>query len=63
MSEPPPFAPAAYVDLVAPLMGLAIDPAHRPGVVYNIGLLAQVAAGLAAFPLPDDIEAGPVFTP
>jgi hypothetical protein len=58
-----PFDAAAYVDLVAPLMGLDIDPAFRAGVVANVALIARLAEAVAAFPLPDDIEAGPIFTP
>jgi len=58
-----PFDAAAYVDLVAPLMGLAIDPAHRAGVIDNVALIARLADAVASFPLPDDIEAGPIFTP
>ncbi|MGE0748205.1 MAG: DUF4089 domain-containing protein [Rhodospirillales bacterium] len=58
-----PFDAAAYVDLVAPLMGLDLDPAHRPGVVENLALIARLADAVATFPLPDDVEAGPIFTP
>lgn len=58
-----PFDAAAYVDIVAPLMGLDLDPAHRPGVVENLEIIARLAGAVASFPLPDDVEVGPIFTP
>jgi hypothetical protein len=45
------------------VLGLSIDPAHRPGVVASVATLAQVADLVMSFPLPDDIEAGPTFDP
>jgi hypothetical protein len=58
-----PFDVAAYVDAAASLTGLPIDPAHRPGVVLNIERIAEMAALVMAFPLPDDTEPAPVFRP
>jgi len=37
----PPFDAEAYVDAAARLVGLPLDPAHRPGVVLNFGRIAQ----------------------
>ena len=58
-----PFDVDAYVDAAAALVGLPIDPAHRPGIVLNLRRIADLAALVMEFPLPDDIEAAPVFAP
>jgi hypothetical protein len=58
-----PFDAAAYVDAAAALIALPIDPAHRPGVVLNMRRIAEMAALVMAFPLPDETEAAPVFHP
>jgi len=53
----------AYVDAAAQLVGLPLDPAHRPGVVLNLGRIAQMAALVMEFPLPDETELAPVYQP
>ena len=58
-----PFDPEAYVVAAAALIGLTIDPAHRPGVVANLERIAQMAALVMEFPLPDEAEPAPVFRP
>ncbi len=58
-----PFDAAAYVDAAAALIGLPLDPAHRPGVILNVQRIAEMAALVMAFPLPDDVEPAPVFRP
>ena len=58
-----PFEPEVYVDAAAALIGLPIDPVHRPGVVVNLERLAQMAALVMEFPLPEDAEPAPVFRP
>ena len=35
-----------YVDAAAKLIGLPIDPAHRPGVIANMQRNAQMAAAV-----------------
>jgi len=57
------FDAEAYVDAAAALIGLRIDPAHRPGVIVNFERLAQMAALVMEFPLPDETEPAPVFRP
>jgi hypothetical protein len=57
------FDAEAYVDAAAKLVGLPLDPAHRPGVVLNIERIAQMAALVMTFPLPDETELAPVFEP
>ena len=55
------FDAAAYVDAAAALIELPLDPAHRPGVILNLQRIAEMAALVMAFPLPDDVEPAPVF--
>jgi hypothetical protein len=57
------FDAEAYVDAAARLVGLKLDPAYRPGVVLNLERVAQMAVLVMEFPLPDDTEPAPVFTP
>lgn len=54
---------AAYVDHAAPLVGLALTPEQREGVIQNLGVTLAVARLVMEFPLPDDIDAAPVFQP
>jgi hypothetical protein len=58
-----PFDAAVYVDAAAALIGLPLDSTHRPGVVINMQRIAEMAALVMAFPLPDDVEPAPVFRP
>jgi hypothetical protein len=58
-----PFDAGAYVDAAAALIGLPIDPAHRPGVVVNLERIAQMAALVMEFALPEEAEPAPVFRP
>jgi hypothetical protein len=58
-----PFDAEAYVDAAARLIGLPIEPAHRPGVVLNFERIAQMAALVMEFPLPEETEPAPVFEP
>lgn len=53
----------AYVEAAAPLVGLSLDPSYLPGVILNIERIAQMAGLVMDFPLPDDTEPAPVFTP
>jgi hypothetical protein len=54
---------AAYVDHAAPLMGLALTAEQREAVIRNLAVTMQVAALVMEFPLPDDVDAAPVFHP
>jgi hypothetical protein len=51
------------VDRAAKLIGLPILPAHRAGVIQAMGVIAAAATLVMDFPLPDDVEAAPVFEP
>ncbi|WP_287745668.1 DUF4089 domain-containing protein [Methylobacterium sp.] len=59
----PPSADAigAYVDAAAPLLGLTVDPAWRDGVVGHLGAILAAAGRALSEPLPDELEAAPVF--
>ena len=57
------FDAEAYVDAAAKAVDLALDPAHRLGVVLNIERIAQMAALVIDFPLPDETEPAPVYEP
>jgi hypothetical protein len=57
------FDAAKHVDHMAAVLGLAIDPEHRPGVVANMARTDEIARLVADFPLPDDIELAPTFHP
>ncbi|MBX3502277.1 MAG: DUF4089 domain-containing protein [Alphaproteobacteria bacterium] len=52
-----------YVDAMARIIGLPIDPALRDKVIASFDI-ARTIAGLAlAAPLPDATESAPVFEP
>ena len=53
----------AHVDAAAKLIELPIAPAHRPGVVIYMGVIAAAAALVMEFPLVEEVEAAPVFAP
>ncbi len=53
----------AYVDAAAAAIDLPIDPAWRPGVVANFARIAEIAALVQSFDLPDEEEPAPVFVP
>ncbi|HVH77932.1 MAG TPA: DUF4089 domain-containing protein [Stellaceae bacterium] len=63
MSDGDSFDVEAYVDAAARLIGLPLDPAHRPGVVLNLQRIAQMAALVMEFPLPEETEPAPVYEP
>jgi Protein of unknown function (DUF4089) len=58
-----PFDAESYVDIAAALIGLPLDPAHRPGVILNVQRIAEMAELVMAFPLPEETEPAPVFRP
>ncbi len=55
--------PEAFLDAAATAIGLAIAPAHRPGVILNLERIAVLAGTVMSFPLPDEEEPAPVFRP
>ncbi|MGC3986561.1 MAG: DUF4089 domain-containing protein [Pseudorhodoferax sp.] len=53
----------AYVDAAAPALGLALAPAHRPGVLQFFALAAVMADTVARVPLAPHDETAVHFTP
>lgn len=51
------------VERLAALVGLPISPTDLAGVTVALGVLLGVAQLVTDFPLPDDVEAAPVFRP
>ncbi|HEY9654004.1 MAG TPA: DUF4089 domain-containing protein [Crinalium sp.] len=62
MTEPSP-DPAMLVDQMAALVGLSLQPDHRPGVIENFVRITAIAQLVTEFPLPEEIEIAPVFEP
>ena len=54
---------AAYIEQMALVVDLPLDPKHRPGVVENLARIMALAQLVNEFPLPVEIEAAPVFEP
>ena len=57
------FDPDVLIDAMAPLLGLAVPPECRPGVVANLRIAAAMAALVLADPIGDHAEPAPVFMP
>lgn len=55
--------PAEYVDKMALLLELPLAAEHRPGVVENFARIEAIAQLVLEFPLPEEIEAAPIFEP
>jgi len=61
MNSPDPII-AALVDAQAAALGLALDPAHRPGTIQNLEIIARMAQTVMSHPLPAQTEPAPVFS-
>jgi hypothetical protein len=53
----------AYMDASATVLEIAIAPEWHDTVRANLALSLRMAAIVAAFPLEDEAEPAPVFTP
>ena len=53
----------ALVEAIAPLIGLCVTEAQRPGVVLHFGNTYRIASRVLRFPLPERAENAPVFRP
>lgn len=62
-TTPPAFDADAIADAMAPLLGLVIDPAFRPGVIQNLKVMAAMADLVLSAPMDDREEPAPVFRP
>src|SRR2546425_1026427 len=47
----------------APVVGLTLTAEQREGVIRNLTTTFAVAQLVLEFPLPEDVDAGPVFEP
>ncbi|MFL1461791.1 DUF4089 domain-containing protein [Roseococcus sp. DSY-14] len=57
----PDFDPKAFAQAAAAAVRLPLDARHLPGVAFNIGLAARMAAIVESVPLTPADEAAPVF--
>jgi Protein of unknown function (DUF4089) len=57
------FDVGGYVDLMALLVDLQLRDEYRDGVVANFERIKAIAYIVNEFPLPDDVEAAPIFEP
>ncbi|MBD1860461.1 MULTISPECIES: DUF4089 domain-containing protein [Trichocoleus] len=55
--------PTDYVHAAASLIDLPLDPEGVPSVVTNFARIQAIAELVLEFPLPDQIEAAPIFVP
>ena len=53
----------ALVDAMARLLDIGLTPDSRPVVIANLRIARDMARMVEAFPLPDEAEPAPVFTP
>lgn len=54
---------AIYIEQMIEILDLPLDPEYRPGVIKNFASICAIATLVTEFPLPEDIEAAPVFEP
>lgn len=54
---------AEYVDLMAMVLDLQLNPEYRTGVIENFAKIKAIASLVNEFLLPDNIEAAPIFEP
>ncbi len=57
----PPFDVEACIDAAAPMLGLTISPAQRPGVALHLATTMRIASVFMDVELSDDAEPAPVY--
>ena len=57
------FNSAEYIEQTALLLGFNLPDEYRDGVVANFERIQVIAKLVNEFPLPEDIEAAPIFRP
>ncbi|MEM9926791.1 MAG: DUF4089 domain-containing protein [Cyanobacteria bacterium P01_D01_bin.50] len=57
------FNTAEYIDQTALLLDLQLPEEYRDGVIENFERIQVIAKLVNQFPLPEDIEAAPIFEP
>ena len=66
MTDKPPASPPdfeAWIDAMAPVTGITVDPAWRPGNVQNLQVTHRLAADVLELPLDEREEPAPVYAP
>ena len=57
------FVPVSYMDQASALVGMPVPEPFRSGVQANLDRVAVIAKPLLDYPIPDSVEAAPVFVP
>ena len=57
------FDPEKLIDATAPLLGLDLAAASRATIALHLAVAARMAPLVVDFPLDDDAESAPVYTP
>ena len=52
-----------YAERTAAAIGLPLDSARQAAVVQHLAVMLAAAVLVLEFPLPDEVEAAPVFEP
>jgi hypothetical protein len=52
-----------WMEAMLPVLGIAADPDHRPGILANLRVTTRLAAMVLDFPLDEREEPAPVFRP
>ncbi|MFM9968897.1 MAG: DUF4089 domain-containing protein [Burkholderiales bacterium] len=60
--NPPDPTISALLDAQSAVIGMPIDPTHRPGTQQNLELIAIMARAVMSYPLPPHIEPAQVFS-
>lgn len=66
MTDKPPIAAPdfeAWIDAMAPVMGITVDPAWRAGIVQNLQVTHRLAALVLELPMDEREEPAPVYQP
>jgi hypothetical protein len=61
--DPQPFDPEKFIDAAAPLAGLDILTAYRPGIAAHLVIAHRIAQAVLAVELEDDAGQAPVYRP
>lgn len=54
---------SAFVDQMAAIVNLPLQPEHHPGVVANFERIHTIAQMVMEFPLDEEVEVAPEFKP
>lgn len=60
-NDPPADGLDAYIEAAAGLLAIPLDPAWIGAIGSNLAVLRAADAHVAAFSLPDEVDAAPVY--